>query len=116
MKAILSLFFLLAMGAMNLAQAQDTQKVDAEQIVVRFYETGALAPSEAVISYSDGTHEVVDMKSLTGRTKNWEENAKIINEVLNRLRKQGYTLISSVGGGPDMMLSTYVFLRDDLVK
>lgn len=72
-------------------------------------------PSEILIAYGPDQVESVDIKN-SSNTKNWQSNLGVIFTVLDRIRKEGYSIVnSSAVGGDAMRVTTYVFLRDDLL-
>ncbi len=93
-----------------------SSEVTSDQIIVRSYETGVMQPSMIVVSYGDGKTETVDLNNVS-KTKNWVENLSTIHTVLDRIRKEGYTLISTSSfGGDGIWGHTYIYLRNDLVN
>lgn len=91
------------------------EDITSDQIIVRSFESGGLNPSQIIISYGDEKVEEVDIKGFNS-SKNWKKNINTLNTVLNRIRKQGYTLINSVSSGnPSYFVSTYIYLRNDLI-
>ena len=92
-----------------------TTELNSEQIIVRSFESGGVTPSTIYISYGDGDIEEIDIKGF-GKIRNRGENLATYNTILNRIRKQGYTLInSSSAAHPNFIVSTYIFLRNDLI-
>jgi len=74
-----------------------------------------MQPSKIIVSYGDDKTETVDLKHV-GKTKHWVENLSTIHKVLDRIRKEGYTIISTNSfGGQAVWGHTYIFLRDDLI-
>lgn len=93
-----------------------SEKVNSEQIIVRMFESGGFNPSMILVSYGDDNIESVDLRSL-GTTKNWRHNLNILHTVLDRVRKQGYTIVTTTAVGGDAFLTTtYIFLRNDMMK
>lgn len=110
-----NLFLLTILFCSTFVYAQ-TEKLTSSQIIVRCYESGGINPSGIIISYGNGETEDVDIKGF-GTKKNWLHNLDIMNTVLDRIRKNGYSLINSnAGGNPSYFVSTYIFLRNDLVN
>lgn len=92
-----------------------TTELNSEQIIVRSFESGGINTSAIFISYGDGELEEVDLKGFN-KVKNWGENLTVFNTVLNRIRKHGYTLVNSnSAANPSYIVSTYIFLRNDLI-
>lgn len=85
----------------------------AEQIVVRVYERADIVRSEIVISYGGEKTEVVELKAQKPKNRNY--NTDRINYVLNKIRKSGFSINSSVAAssGPSSLMSTYVFVSDN---
>lgn len=112
MKHVIWLVVLILSNAFLYGQ---NTELNSEQIIVRSFESGGINPSTVLISYGDGELEEVDIKGF-GRVKNWGENLIIFDTILNRIRKQGYTLINSnAAANPNYIVSTYIFLRNDLI-
>ena len=89
--------------------------MDSEVILVRIYESSApLHNPKIYITYGNEQSEEIDLK--TGTQKNWIANMNTIHAVLERIIKRGYTLTGSTSSLEVLSRSTYVFVRNDLVK
>lgn len=80
-------------------------------VTVRTIEiSNGLFDSKICIVYADGTTEEIELEKF--RDRSFGPNTAKINEVLNRLRAKGYTLVSaSSGNGDGILTNMYVFKK-----
>jgi|GEM_PF-3354802 len=106
------LITILFLNFKSSAQAPATPTT-SDLLVVRVYEASALAlRSYMVISYGGGKIEEVPLDMLGLNTKGTKTNVDAINTVLDKIFKDGYSLLSSTGGSPgSLLITTYIFTK-----
>jgi len=107
---------LLAAALFLINSVSFAQFVTGSFVIVRVYEiTSSMGSPYIIISYGDGRTEVIDMEPSI--RKNQEKNLDIINGVLTKIKKAGYTITTSNAGvmGPnsEYMISAYVFAKKE---
>lgn len=78
--------------------------------IIRTYEINGMVASKMITAYSDGNIETTPLKGL--KAAYFEENIITIQNQLNKLKNNGYELISSNGGSSDnVVVNTYIFQK-----
>lgn len=116
MKKQLQFFIPVALVVVILFGFTSQQKSSAEgdYLVMRAYESIGAA-SELVLSYGEGKTEKITLKDLT--TENHEYNTDQIANTLNRLKAEGYRVISNSSSGAGnktslVHIETFILVRD----
>ena len=75
------------------------------------FAVGALyVDPQIMIAYENGETETVELQPFTEKTE--IDNLKVLVDVLNKMRKKGYTLVSSSATGEQGNLThEYVFMK-----
>ncbi len=113
LKVVIFGFFLF-----QVSQGFGQEKIETNQVIVRVFESIGSAPSEMVISYGEDKFEVVELENF--KSKHREKNLGRLSIVIERLRNEGFSLISSTStsvvaqgyGGYISLVSTYIFAKD----
>lgn len=88
----------------------DTSSTESGYLMVRTIETAGWWGSTIIVVHEDGKSESIPLKKL--HSDNFVENAVLIQRKLEEVRKQGYSLVTSVGGNSDnAIVNTYLFQK-----
>jgi len=90
-----------------------TATLDESFLIVRVIECqGGDTANKSMILIDRGDNEIQKIELEKFHKNNFESNFKVISKLLNSIKKEGYQLVSSSGGGGNdnaMILQNYIF-------
>ncbi|MCX6247006.1 MAG: hypothetical protein NTW10_04680 [Bacteroidetes bacterium] len=95
-----------------------TEKEDqkGEYITMRIYENFTVTSSKIILVYADDKSEIIDLVPFKFNDDYLVKNNQVITRTLNKLRKEGFKIVSSTASGEvtsnrDMMITTFILER-----
>ena len=113
--SIFSSAVILLLGLLLLVSFRSLEdgKLPGEYISMRIYENFTVTSSRIVIVYADDTSEIIDLAPFKFNDDYLVKNNQIITQTLNKLKKQGYKIVTSTSNGiltssRNMLITTFI--------
>jgi len=107
----LLLLFIFFMAGVSLAQSKNGY---VTMVVTQCFNASG-GKNNIIITHGEGNPEQIDLPNLKMGFVNWSENAEAINKEMNKLKEEGYKIITSNAHSlsqGSIMVTTYVFSKD----
>lgn len=105
------LLFILITTALAFTPAGEPEK--GSYLTMRIYENFSVTSSRIIINYPDSTSEVIPIEPFKFNDDYLIRNGNLITKTLNRLKKRGYHVVTSVSDGKptssrNLMITTII--------